>query len=297
MAKKKTTKKKSAGKKKTAKKKAAGKSSAGKKKTAKKKVAAKTKSAAKKKTAKKKAAPKKKAAAKKAAPKKTSSQKKAESKKTAGKKKAAKTTAKKTNSAAKSANKSKTTSKKKSAAKAEDAPKPKLKLSLAQPGALNLKTKSKQRVKTVKPPETSVPVLERAEAPSEAALRRVKTDLTRADKNRYRNLLMAKRQELLGDVEALQTESKSSGGDLSHMPVHMADAGTDQYEHEFTLGLVESERKLLKEINDALLRIKSGTYGVCLETGEPINKDRLDAKPWAKYSIEVVRERERRGQE
>jgi RNA polymerase-binding transcription factor DksA len=52
---------------------------------------------------------------------------------------------------------------------------------------------------------------------------------------------------------------------------------------------------MLNEINEALARIESGVYGVCLYSGKPIGKPRLEAKPWAKYSIEVVRELEKRG--
>ena len=75
----------------------------------------------------------------------------------------------------------------------------------------------------------------------------------------------------------------------------MADIGTDNFQQEFTLGLVESERKLLGEINAALIRIQKGTYGVCEESGKPIGKARLDVTPWARYCIEVARDMERRG--
>jgi RNA polymerase-binding transcription factor len=130
---------------------------------------------------------------------------------------------------------------------------------------------------------------------SVSQLKRAKSELTRKDKLRYRDLLLQKRAEILGDVESLQSDAKNNGGDISHMPVHMADVGSDYYEQEFTLGLVESERKLLREIDEALIRINDGYFGVCLASGRPIGKARLDAKPWAKYCIEVVRERERRG--
>ena len=73
------------------------------------------------------------------------------------------------------------------------------------------------------------------------------------------------------------------------MPTHPADIGTDNYEQEFSLGLLESERALLAEIDEALERIDKGTYGVCLGTGEPIGKPRLHARPWAKYCIEYAR--------
>lgn len=126
-------------------------------------------------------------------------------------------------------------------------------------------------------------------------LRKVKTGLTKKDLEHYRELLMQKRAEILGDVASLETDARNNGGNLSNMPLHMADIGSDNYEQEFTLGLVESERKLLQEINEALLRIKAGTYGVCVEMGVPIAKARLDAKPWAKHCIEAARMLERGG--
>ena len=73
------------------------------------------------------------------------------------------------------------------------------------------------------------------------------------------------------------------------MPIHMADIGTDNYEQEFTLGLMDSERKLLREIIDALGRIENKTYGICEGTEKPIAKARIEAQPWARYSIEYAR--------
>jgi DnaK suppressor protein len=145
-------------------------------------------------------------------------------------------------------------------------------------------------------PETTV-VSDNGGPLTDEQLRKVKTGLTRRDLDRYRDLLQQKRAEILGDVDSLQIDArnKNTGGNLSNMPLHMADVGSDNYEQEFTLGLVESERALLREIDEALLRIKNRTYGVCLERGIPIAKPRLDAKPWAKYCIEVAREKERRG--
>jgi DnaK suppressor protein len=131
---------------------------------------------------------------------------------------------------------------------------------------------------------------------SDDDLRKVKTGLSKKDLEHFRELLLEKRKELLGDVASLETDARNnSGGNLSNMPLHMADIGTDNYDQEFTLGLVESERRLLQEINEALLRIKNGTYGVCLIKGTPIAKARLDIQPWAKYSIEAAREMEKRG--
>jgi DnaK suppressor protein len=73
------------------------------------------------------------------------------------------------------------------------------------------------------------------------------------------------------------------------MPIHMADLGTDNYEQEFALGLMDSERKLLQEIDDALQRIEEGIYGICQGTGQPISKARLEAQPWARHCVEYAR--------
>jgi RNA polymerase-binding protein DksA len=111
----------------------------------------------------------------------------------------------------------------------------------------------------------------------------------------FRDLLLAKRGEILGDVTSMEREAlrTSGGSNLSTLPIHMADMGTDNYEQEFTLTLVETDRKLLREINHALAKIQNGTYGICEGTGKPITKARLEAQPWARYSIEYAKQMER----
>ena len=118
--------------------------------------------------------------------------------------------------------------------------------------------------------------------------------LTKTEVEHFKQLLLEKRQELVGNVsemhdEALKKSRLDASGDLSSMPIHMADVATDNYEQEFALGLMDSERKILTEINDALMRIHNKTYGICEGTNEPISKARLEAKPWAKYSVEYAR--------
>jgi RNA polymerase-binding protein DksA len=111
----------------------------------------------------------------------------------------------------------------------------------------------------------------------------------------YRDLLLAKRREIMGDMSSMEREAlREQRSDLSNLPVHMADQGTDAYEQEFTLTLVEKDRQLLREINAALAKIQDGSYGICEGTGKPIGKPRLEAQPWARYSIEHARELERR---
>lgn len=114
----------------------------------------------------------------------------------------------------------------------------------------------------------------------------------------FRDLLLAKRRELVGDVSSMEDEALRSSGsgqsNLSTLPIHMADMGTDNYEQEFTLGLVEKDRNLLRDIQAALGKMVAGTYGICEGTGKPIAKPRLEAQPWARFSIEYARSLEQR---
>jgi RNA polymerase-binding protein DksA len=123
-------------------------------------------------------------------------------------------------------------------------------------------------------------------------------DLTMAEVEHFKHKLLEKRGEILSNVnemedEALKKSRIDASGDLSSMPIHMADIGTDNYDQEFTLGLMDSERKLLKEIDDALRRIEGGTYGICEGTGKQIQKARLEAQPWARYCVEYATKLER----
>lgn len=130
-------------------------------------------------------------------------------------------------------------------------------------------------------------------APEQIAIKSIKTKLSKKELNHYRELLLLKRRELIGDLHAMETEALRSGsGNLSHMPIHMADIGTDVNDQDLMLGLAETERGQLREIDAALHRIDDRSYGVCQMTGKPIPKARLDAKPWAKYSIEAARKLE-----
>ncbi len=123
-----------------------------------------------------------------------------------------------------------------------------------------------------------------------------KTRLTGNHLEKFKELLLQKRAELAGDVERLTEEAlnrKNDGtGDHSSMPIHMADLGSDNWEQDFTLGLIANEQALVREIDDALCRIQNRTYGVCLATHRRISLARLRAKPWAKYCIEHARARE-----
>jgi RNA polymerase-binding protein DksA len=104
---------------------------------------------------------------------------------------------------------------------------------------------------------------------------------------RKRGAILANVDEIEG--EALRRSRSEASGDLSYVPIHMADVGTDSYNQDLALNLADGERELLQEVDAALHRIDEGTYGFCEATGRPIGKARLEAIPWAKYCVAYAR--------
>ncbi len=118
--------------------------------------------------------------------------------------------------------------------------------------------------------------------------------MTKADLDSYRELLVSLRSRLNGDVthladEALRSTGGEASGSLSNAPLHMADLGTDNFEQEFTLSLLQNQEQALDEIRDALGRIDAGTFGLCEECHQPIPKARLQALPYTRHCVECAR--------
>src|SRR3990170_521301 len=104
--------------------------------------------------------------------------------------------------------------------------------------------------------------------------------LKKAEIDQFRRMLHALRDRLRGDVnqltdEALKKNRQDATGDLSNMPIHMADIGSEAFEQEFTISLVETGQVTLEEIDAALARIREGTFGSCEECHVGIPKQRL----------------------
>ncbi len=119
------------------------------------------------------------------------------------------------------------------------------------------------------------------------------------DLESFRETLLGLRARLRGDLdqmtdEALGRNQPESSGNLSNVPLHMADVGTENYDQEFTLSLIENEQGTMEQIREALGRIDAGTFGKCEECGETIARPRLQALPYAKYCIGCAREMESR---
>src|SRR5947208_16988086 len=116
----------------------------------------------------------------------------------------------------------------------------------------------------------------------------------------YRDVLLNLRARLRGDLdqmtdEALRRNQNETSGNLSNVPLHMADVGTENYDQEFTLGLIENEQVTLDQIQEALVRIERGTFGRCVHCGNPVAKPRLQALPYTPYCIDCARQLETGG--
>ena len=113
----------------------------------------------------------------------------------------------------------------------------------------------------------------------------------------FRSLVRLHEEVLQGlnrhSEETLRRSSKEESGDLSGYGQHMADAGTESFERDLALSMVSSEQDALYEIDEAIRRIRDGSYGVCEITGKPISRERLRAVPFTRYSVEGQTEVER----
>lgn len=149
------------------------------------------------------------------------------------------------------------------------------------------KTEKKPEKKTAKKPEKKA--VKKAPEVKKTVRKAPPKKLSPKQLEHYRVLLLEKRREIQGDVSMMEENIFQSGGDISSMPVHLADIGTDSYEQEFSLGLMAEEKKILVEIHKALDRIERGTYGICEGLDIPIEGNRLEAIPWTRFSLEYAR--------
>jgi len=121
--------------------------------------------------------------------------------------------------------------------------------------------------------------------------------LKKSEMEKYKKLLLAKRRELMDEIEDLRKEStntiKDSTGELSSYTYHMADLGTDAQEREKKFLLASKSGRLIYHIDEALLRMKEGIYGKCLQCGKDISAVRLEAVPHARMCIECKEKEEK----
>lgn len=112
----------------------------------------------------------------------------------------------------------------------------------------------------------------------------------------FKDKLILLRARLRGDVstmaEVALRKSGMEGSDSNGMPIHMAELGSDNFEQEFTLGLVQAEEDTLVKIDAALGRIDEGVYGRCVQCEGVIPKARLNAIPYTPVCIKCAEAQE-----
>ena len=134
----------------------------------------------------------------------------------------------------------------------------------------------------------------------------IKPDMTPAPlKNkafikRQKARLLDLRDHILDQMQGVAQDnlrSRAEGSEASAFGMHQADAGSDAYEKDFALSLLSQEQDALYEIEEALKRVDTGAYGICEMSGKPIPNARLEAIPFARFTVECQAqiERENRG--
>lgn len=110
----------------------------------------------------------------------------------------------------------------------------------------------------------------------------------------FRHLILERRKEIMQEMSylresSLEQTSDTYSGDSSTYSYHMADQGTDAQEREKAFLFASRDGKMLTLLEEAIDRIENGTYGICMDTEQPIEFRRLEAIPHAKLSIEAKR--------
>jgi DnaK suppressor protein len=154
-----------------------------------------------------------------------------------------------------------------------------------QPAAHPAKSSAKQHGKQPAKALAARPPLKNAPLPPEKPKPKPKSPYDRKELHQFRLSLLGLRSHRIGDKESREQEAlKAAGQDVS--VDHMADFGTDNYEQEFTLGILEQDVETLRDIHDALGRIKDGSFGLCEECLKPIARARLRALPYARLCVD-----------
>jgi DnaK suppressor protein len=109
---------------------------------------------------------------------------------------------------------------------------------------------------------------------------------------KYYQRLLELRDQLTRQMDGL---AKESAQEMAGYSLHMADSGTDNFDRDFALSLLSSDQDAVYEIEEALKRIEKNTYGICELTGKAIPRQRLEAIPWTRFTVEAQAQLEREG--
>lgn len=147
------------------------------------------------------------------------------------------------------------------------------------------------RTTKAKPTRRSAMTAAKPSGASQPATAATPVRFSEADREKFRKILLDLRDHLIDGVNFLASDNlkrsnRDASGELSGYSLHMADAGTDNFDREFALSLVSNEQEALYEIQEALKRLDSGQYGVCEMCEKPIPRERLEVVPFARRCIQ-----------
>lgn len=125
--------------------------------------------------------------------------------------------------------------------------------------------------------------------------------MTHVQQENYRQRLLTMAARMKSDEsgvanEALRQAGGEVSGNLSNVPMHMADIGTDTFEQEMSASLLTNARQLQTEVAAALDRLEQGSFGKCRQCGRDIAEDRLQAVPYTPYCVECAQNAEDDGE-
>jgi len=126
----------------------------------------------------------------------------------------------------------------------------------------------------------------------------MKKRFVKKDLDIYKEKLFDLKDDTLSQIrdiskDTLMKSQKEMSGDISGYGIHLADVATDNYERDFNLSLVSSERRIVMDIDAALSRIEDKTYGICEKCKKDIVKTRLNALPHARYCYKCKKKLEK----
>ena len=125
--------------------------------------------------------------------------------------------------------------------------------------------------------------------------------MTSEQREQYRQRLLSMAVRLKGadatvGGEALRQSGGDASGNLSNVPLHLADVSTEAFEQEMSTSLLQNERELQTEVAAALDRCEQGTFGRCEGCGGSITDGRLQAVPYTRYCVDCAQKAEEDGE-
>jgi DnaK suppressor protein len=125
--------------------------------------------------------------------------------------------------------------------------------------------------------------------------------MTTKEQKKYQQRLLEMATRLKENEEgvandALRQVSGDVSGNLSNVPMHLADLATDTFEQEMSASLMTNTRQLQTEVAAALDRIEKGTFGKCEQCGRDISEGRLEALPYTRYCVDCAQNAENDGE-